>query len=89
MIASYPLLSRIDDPRDLRALPPHLLPELARETRTFLIETVSGIGGHFAAGLGVVELTLALHYVYETPRDLLVWDVGHEAYPHKILTGRR
>ncbi|MHB1543986.1 MAG: 1-deoxy-D-xylulose-5-phosphate synthase [Gammaproteobacteria bacterium] len=89
MNASYPLLSRIDDPRDLRALPPNELPELAQETRAFLIETVSGIGGHFAAGLGVVELTLALHYVYDTPRDLLVWDVGHQAYPHKILTGRR
>ncbi len=68
---------------------PHDLPELARETRSFLIETVSGIGGHFAAGLGVVELTIALHYVYDTPRDLLVWDVGHQTYPHKILTGRR
>lgn len=89
MAAPYPLLSRIDDPRDLRALSLDQLPELARETRSFLIETVSGIGGHFAAGLGVVELTIALHYVYETPRDLLVWDVGHQSYPHKILTGRR
>ncbi len=89
MTAIYPILSHIDDPRDLRALPRDVLPDLASEIRSFLIETVSGIGGHFAAGLGVVELTLALHYVYDTPHDLLVWDVGHQAYPHKILTGRR
>ena len=62
---------------------------MARELREFLIQTVSTRGGHFAAGLGTVELTIALHYVYDTPRDRLVWDVGHQAYPHKVLTGRR
>ncbi len=62
---------------------------LADELREFLIQTVSQMGGHFAAGLGTVELTVALHYVYDTPHDRLVWDVGHQAYPHKVLTGRR
>src|SRR6516162_5909804 len=85
----YPLLADIATPADLRRLPLARLPALARELREFLIQTVSTRGGHFAAGLGTVELTIALHYVYETPRDLLVWDVGHQAYPHKVLTGRR
>jgi len=85
----YPLLSRIESPTDLRALSREDLPEVAREVREFMIETLSGSGGHFAAGLGVVELTLALHYAYQTPKDRIVWDVGHQAYPHKILTGRR
>jgi len=85
----HPLLELIDYPDDLRRLPPHRLPELAAELREFLVETVSRTGGHLAAGLGVVELTIALHYVFETPKDRLVWDVGHQAYPHKILTGRR
>src|SRR5215472_2509219 len=85
----YPLLDEIAAPADLRRLPLGKLPALARELREFLIQTVSTRGGHFAAGLGTVELTIALHYVYETPRDLLVWDVGHQAYPHKVLTGRR
>src|SRR5499427_5301783 len=85
----YPLLDEITAPADLRRLPLGKLPELASELRQFLIHTVSTRGGHFAAGLGTVELTIALHYVYETPRDLLVWDVGHQAYPHKVLTGRR
>ena len=85
----YPLLDEIAAPADLRRLPLGKLPELASELRQFLIQTVSTRGGHFAAGLGTVELTIALHYVYETPRDLLVWDVGHQAYPHKVLTGRR
>lgn len=85
----YPLLARIEEPADLRALPEERLSEVTRELRTYLIETVSGIGGHFAAGLGAVELTVALHYVYATPEDRLVWDVGHQAYPHKVLTGRR
>ncbi|WJW76806.1 1-deoxy-D-xylulose-5-phosphate synthase [Thiohalobacter sp. IOR34] len=87
--SAYPLLERIDSPADLRTLPPQRLPELARELRAFLIESVSRTGGHLAAGLGTVELTLALHYVYDTPEDRLVWDVGHQSYPHKILTGRR
>ena len=85
----YPLLSRIDSPADLRRLPEHQLVAVADELRAYLIETVSGIGGHFAAGLGTVELTVALHYIYNTPDDRLVWDVGHQAYPHKVLTGRR
>ncbi|HEX5313878.1 MAG TPA: 1-deoxy-D-xylulose-5-phosphate synthase N-terminal domain-containing protein, partial [Gammaproteobacteria bacterium] len=85
----YPLLARIESPADLRALPEERLGAVARELRAYLIETVSGIGGHFAAGLGTVELTVALHYVYDTPTDRLVWDVGHQAYPHKVLTGRR
>jgi 1-deoxy-D-xylulose-5-phosphate synthase len=86
---SYPLLSSIETPADLRALPEQNLPALAEELRNFLIHTVSTRGGHFAAGLGTVELTIALHYVFNTPEDRLVWDVGHQAYPHKVLTGRR
>jgi len=86
---SYPLLSDIQSPADLRALPSTQLKPLAAELRSFLIETVSQRGGHFAAGLGTVELTIALHYVFNTPDDRLVWDVGHQAYPHKVLTGRR
>ncbi|MBS0579700.1 MAG: 1-deoxy-D-xylulose-5-phosphate synthase [Proteobacteria bacterium] len=85
----YPLLAEIASPADLRRLPVGKLPELAGELRDFLIHSVSTRGGHFAAGLGTVELTIALHYVYETPGDRLVWDVGHQAYPHKVLTGRR
>ena len=85
----YPLLQGIDQPADLRALPADQLVQVARELREFLIESVSQSGGHFAAGLGAVELTVALHYLYNTPQDRLVWDVGHQAYPHKILTGRR
>lgn len=85
----YPLLSTIDSPADLRALPETVLPALAREVREYLIECVSQVGGHFGANLGTVELTVALHYVYNTPIDHLVWDVGHQTYPHKILTGRR
>ena len=85
----YPLLSRINAPSDLRQLPATRLAPLAAELREFLIQTVSQMGGHFAAGLGTVELTVALHYVFDTPNDLLVWDVGHQAYGHKILTERR
>jgi len=85
----HPLLSAIDGPEDLRRLPESQLNQLAAELRSFLIDSVSQTGGHLAAGLGVVELTIALHYVFDTPRDRLVWDVGHQAYPHKILTGRR
>ncbi|MGH8253140.1 MAG: 1-deoxy-D-xylulose-5-phosphate synthase [Steroidobacteraceae bacterium] len=83
------LLGAINSPADLRALPERSLRELAAELREFLIQTVSTRGGHFAAGLGTVELTIALHYVFDTPHDRLVWDVGHQAYPHKVLTGRR
>jgi 1-deoxy-D-xylulose-5-phosphate synthase len=87
--ASYPLLRTINSPADLRKLPAAKLTELANELRQFLIHSVATRGGHFAAGLGTVELTIALHYVFNTPDDRLVWDVGHQAYPHKVLTGRR
>ena len=83
------LLSTIDSPEDLRRLPERALRDVARELRRYLVESVSRSGGHFAAGLGAVELTIALHYLYDTPRDRIVWDVGHQSYPHKILTGRR
>ena len=83
------LLNTIESPADLRKLSAAKLPALAKELREFLIQSVSTRGGHFAAGLGTVELTIALHYVFETPRDRIVWDVGHQAYPHKVLTGRR
>ncbi len=87
-LSDYPLLAAIDSPEDLRQLPAARLPDVARELRAFLLETVAGSGGHLGAGLGTVELTLALHYVFQTPDDRLVWDVGHQTYPHKILTGR-
>ncbi len=83
------LLNAIGDPSDLRKLSEDQLPQLAEELREFLLQSVSQSGGHLAAGLGTVELTIALHYVFNTPDDRLVWDVGHQAYPHKILTGRR
>ena len=86
---AYPLLSALNSPADLRALPAAQLDDVATELRQYLIDTVSQMGGHFAAGLGTVELTVALHYVFDTPQDRLVWDVGHQAYPHKVLTGRR
>jgi 1-deoxy-D-xylulose-5-phosphate synthase len=86
---SYPLLESIKVPADLRRLPQSKLGALADELRQFLIQSVSTRGGHFAAGLGTVELTIALHYMFNTPYDRLVWDVGHQAYPHKVLTGRR
>jgi 1-deoxy-D-xylulose-5-phosphate synthase len=85
----YPRLARIETPADLRRFDESELPEVARELREYLIESVAGVGGHFGAGLGVVELTVALHYLFDTPADRLVWDVGHQSYPHKILTGRR
>ncbi len=84
-----PLLDRVQDPEDLRRLNPSDLKQLAHELREETIAAVSETGGHLGAGLGVVELTVALHYVFDTPRDRLIWDVGHQAYPHKILTGRR
>src|SRR5690606_5064697 len=88
-VASYSLLETIDDPRDLRKLGRERLPQLADELRRFIIDSVSRTGGHLSSNLGTVELTIALHYVFNTPRDRLVWDVGHQSYPHKILTGRR
>lgn len=84
-----PLLDQINSPADLRTLDPEVFPTLARELRSFLLYSVGQTGGHFGAGLGVVELTIALHYVFNTPDDRLIWDVGHQSYPHKILTGRR
>lgn len=85
----YPRLSRIQVPSDLREFPAGELPAIADELRAYLIEQVAQSGGHFGAGLGVIELTVALHWMYQTPHDRLVWDVGHQTYPHKILTGRR
>jgi 1-deoxy-D-xylulose-5-phosphate synthase len=84
-----PLLDRVHSPRDLKNLPPEQLKQLADELRTETIDAVAKTGGHLGAGLGVVELTVALHHVFDTPVDRLIWDVGHQAYPHKILTGRR
>ncbi len=86
---NYPLLNDINSPADVRKLSKHQLPALSKELREFLTHTVSQSGGHFSAGLGTVELTVALHYVFNSPEDQLVWDVGHQAYPHKILTGRK
>ncbi len=88
-IPKYPLLESIDSPDDLKPLSLAQLEQLARELRQFLIQSVSETGGHLSAGLGTVELTLAIHHVYNTPEDRLVWDVGHQSYPHKIITGRR
>jgi len=88
-IQNYPLLKDINTPADLRKLSKSQLKPLAKELRDYLTHTVSISGGHFSAGLGTVELTIALHYVFDTPSDQLVWDVGHQAYPHKILTGRK
>ncbi|MGB5337676.1 MAG: 1-deoxy-D-xylulose-5-phosphate synthase [Gammaproteobacteria bacterium] len=88
-MTNFPLLETINSPADLRRLGTGDLPGLSGELREFLIESVANTGGHLAAGLGTVELTIALHYVFNTPTDRLVWDIGHQAYPHKILTGRR
>lgn len=88
-LAHYPLLSLADTPEALRRIPKEKLKELSNELRQFLLASVSQSSGHFASGLGTVELTVALHYVYNTPFDQLIWDVGHQAYPHKIMTGRR
>ncbi|MGC6408667.1 1-deoxy-D-xylulose-5-phosphate synthase [Bisgaard Taxon 45] len=86
---NYPLLSLINSPDDLRLLSKEQLPQICQELRAYLLESVSQSSGHLASGLGTVELTVALHYIYKTPFDQLIWDVGHQAYPHKILTGRR
>jgi 1-deoxy-D-xylulose-5-phosphate synthase len=85
----YPLLSIIDSPADLREMPESALAQVSDELRAFLIDSTSQCGGHFAAGLGTVELTVVLHYLFNTPDDKIVWDVGHQAYPHKVLTGRK
>ncbi|MCK5576097.1 MAG: 1-deoxy-D-xylulose-5-phosphate synthase, partial [Sphingomonadales bacterium] len=89
MPVSTPLLDQVKLPSDLREMDRDQLPPLADELRQETIDAVSSVGGHLGAGLGVVELTVALHYVFETPKDKVIWDVGHQAYPHKILTGRR
>jgi 1-deoxy-D-xylulose-5-phosphate synthase len=89
MAPQTPLLDQVKYPADLRKLAPEQLPQLADELRAEMISAVSQTGGHLGAGLGVVELTVALHYTLDTPRDILIWDVGHQAYPHKIITGRR
>ena len=84
-----PLLDTVDTPADLRRLEPAQLRQLADELRAEMIAAVGQTGGHLGSGLGVVELTVALHYVFDTPADRLIWDVGHQCYPHKIVTGRR
>ena len=89
MAVNTPLLDQVDNPQDLKKLEPDQLSQLATELRDEIIDAASETGGHFGAGLGVVELTIALHYVFDTPKDRLIWDVSHQAYPHKILTGRR
>ena len=83
------LLKNINNPKDLRKLSPEQLPQLAQELRNFIIDIVATKEGHLGASLGVIELTIALHYIFDTPNDLLVWDVGHQAYGHKILTNRK
>jgi 1-deoxy-D-xylulose-5-phosphate synthase len=88
-LADYPLLAQINSPKDLRNIPQDQLTRISNELRSYLLNSVSKSSGHFASGLGTIELTVALHYVYNTPFDHLIWDVGHQAYPHKILTGRR
>ncbi|HVB29869.1 MAG TPA: 1-deoxy-D-xylulose-5-phosphate synthase N-terminal domain-containing protein, partial [Terriglobia bacterium] len=85
----YRYLSKIDSPADLKKVPREELPKVAEELRDYLISVVSKVGGHLASSLGTVELTLALHYLFDTPQDKIVWDVGHQAYGHKVLTGRR
>ena len=86
---TYPILAQVDSPTDLRGLDENQLPALADELRAFLLQSLSKTGGHLASGLGAVEITIALHYLFDTPTDRLIWDVGHQCYPHKILTGRR
>ena len=87
--STTPLLDLVNTPSDLRKLEESQLRQLADELRRETIDAVAVTGGHLGAGLGVIELTVALHYVFDTPNDRLIWDVGHQAYPHKILTGRR
>jgi 1-deoxy-D-xylulose-5-phosphate synthase len=89
LLKNYPLLANINFPEDMRKLATDQLPQVSEELRRYLLDSVSQSSGHFASGLGTIELTVALHYVYQTPFDHLIWDVGHQAYPHKILTGRR
>ena len=85
----YAFLKQIDSPEDLRKFPEEALPEVVRELRAYMLETVSQTGGHLSSSLGAADLAVALHYVFQTPQDCIIWDVGHQAYAHKILTGRR
>ena len=85
----YPILSRVDYPSDIRQLSLPQLKQLCTDIREYMVDTISEIGGHFGGGLGTVELTVAIHKVFNTPHDLVVWDTGHQAYPHKIITGRK
>ena len=85
----YEILDRVNNPTDVRELKKKELVQLSKELRHFLIDSVSKTGGHLAAGLGAIEITIALHKVFNTPYDRLVWDIGHQCYPHKILTGRK
>src|SRR3982750_2394444 len=88
-MTAYPLLETVDDPADIRTLDRRQLAQLATELRAFIVDSVASTGGHLSSNLGTVELTIALHYVFRTPEDRLIWDVGHQTYGHKILTGRR
>ena len=88
-ILQTPLLDKINYPKDLKKIPKNQLEQLAKELRYKTISTVSKTGGHLGAGLGVIEITIALHYIFNTPDDKIIWDVGHQSYPHKILTGRK
>ncbi|HQY48250.1 MAG TPA: 1-deoxy-D-xylulose-5-phosphate synthase N-terminal domain-containing protein, partial [Usitatibacteraceae bacterium] len=88
-MSAYPLLETLNDPSELRRLDRKQLAALAGELRAFIVESVSKTGGHLSSNLGTVELTIALHYVFSTPEDRIIWDVGHQTYGHKILTGRR
>src|SRR3982750_4006135 len=88
-MTAYPLLETVDDPADIRTLDRRQLAQLATELRSFIVDSVAATGGHLSSNLGTVELTIALHYVFSTPQDRLIWDVGHQTYGHKILTGRR
>ena len=86
---NYPVLDEINTPSDIKELGNHQLKLLANDIRAYILEVISRTGGHLAAGLGTVELSISLHYVFNTPIDKIIWDVGHQCYPHKILTGRK
>ena len=89
MIQEYKILDKINIPADMKNLSRKEIAMLSHELRDFLLTSISKTGGHLAAGLGAVDITIALHYVYDTPKDIIVWDIGHQCYPHKILTGRK
>ena len=89
MAENYKVLNEINVPADMKNLSKDQILQLSDDLRDFLIKSISKTGGHLAAGLGAVDITIALHYVYDTPKDIIVWDIGHQCYPHKILTGRK